>query len=389
VMPPDSFQGRTAQPDTGLRRLRLYAFLLLDSLCKLVPAPRKPVAVIVRLDAIGDFFMWMQSGAVDISAHVRDSRRRAVLLANSVWADYARRTGLWDEVVALEPKRLMTNPWYRLRCLIRIRKLGAQLLIQPRPARILLQEDAIARVCGAACRVGNTGTRINMSTSLRALGNRFYDRLIRVDEDTAVHETARNHQFVQALTGRPPTAYEFPTVSGEARNRIVVALGAGESGRVWPVDKLARLVEHLRSKHRGMQIALLGLGRDLPAAQRLTELLGGDIDNRVGTTSLDQYVALIASSLLVICNDSSAYHIAMAYRRTVLCFLGGGHYGWFAPYPSSNDSRARAIVLSVPMDCFWCNWHCKYPRSEQGALRCVASISVEAAIAAAEGLLAH
>jgi ADP-heptose:LPS heptosyltransferase len=119
----------------------------------------------------------------------------------------------------------------------------------------------------------------------------------------------------------------------------------------------------------------------------MLEIVGGGVQNLVGKTALHEFVDAIAAAALVICNDSSAFHIAMALQKRVICILGGGHFGWFAPYPPGHPSSPTARVLSYPMECFWCNWVCKYPRGSGGAFRCVDSIPVRAAIDSLESLL--
>lgn len=360
------------------RAIRICAYLALDSIARFRPTRRGDVVIVLRLDAIGDFFIWMQSGAVEISRYARRDRGRSVLLANSAWAQYAVSTGLWDEVIGVRPTRLMRNPVYRLRLMWRVRGLGAKLLIQPRSARVFLQEDCIARVASTAHRVGNSGTHLNTTPLLMKVGDRFYDRLIEVNRQRDKHEMTRNEEFVLGLTGWSSTKFDFPLPSDHASSRsIVVVLGAGQAGRVWPLENLAQLLVYVRREYPLMRILVLGTSSDEKAAERLRELAEIDIENQVGATRVGEYVAAIAAARLVICNDTSAYHIAMAFGRRVLCFLGGGHFGWFAPYPPSYSSNA--IVLSTPMECFWCNWECRYPREAGGAFRCVASIPVEAA----------
>jgi ADP-heptose:LPS heptosyltransferase len=369
-----------------LRWLKIVAYLSLDSLL-CIPVRRKPLVLIVRLDGIGDFFLWLQSGAVDITRFAAEGHGRTVLLANQAWSDYARGLGVWDEVLDLQPERFISSLTYRLFHMARIRLLGAALLIQPRAARLLLQEDAIARVSGAICKIGTTGTIVNTDLLMKKWGDSFYDRLLAVSQDRALHETVRNEQFVTGLTGKASRRFTLP----EARHapdaaRIVVALGAGWKGRVWPVEKLASLLRHIVEKRQTPEIVLLGTIGDRELGARLNALVGGGLISKVGDTTLAQYVELIASAGMVICNDSSAYHIAMALSRKTICFLGGGHYGWFAPYPQPAGAADNARVLSVPMDCFWCNWHCRFPRSVDGAVRCVGAISVESAIGAYEAL---
>ena len=371
-----------------MRSLLLLALYIgLDSLCKLVPVRRRDVVVVVRLDAIGDFFVWMQSGALDVSEYAKRDGRKAVLVANHLWADYARGTRLWDEVLAVDPGRLTRDMWYRLASFVRVRRLGARVLIQPRASRIFRQEDAIARISGADLRIGNAGTLANITPRLRVFGNRFYERLIHVDETGTVHETVRNDQFVFGLTGRHSMPFEFSATAAPPRDpSVVIALGAGHVGRMWPVEKLALLLQHLRSRYPTLRIVLLGTEADLSTGGWLQQLSGGGLEDLVGKTSLQEYVELIAAASLVICNETSAYHIAMSFRRNVVCLLGGGHYGLFAPYPAGRGSD-RAITLNVPMDCFGCNWKCKYPPEPNGAYRCVASISVDSAIRASDEML--
>jgi hypothetical protein len=372
---------------TILAALRSFLFVILDSLCFLMPASKRNVALTVRLDAAGDFFIWLQSGAADIARFARESQRRSVLIANRAWADYARYTGLWDEVIDVEPVQLMRKPLYRLRFLRRVRSLGASLLIQPRAARVFLQEDEIARVSGATVSIANAGTFLNADAFRGWLGDRCYVRTIAVSQDRRVHETARNQEFALALTGQCATQFDLsalhPTRVGKI---VVVAVGAGQIGRVWPMENYAELIKYLKERDPSIDVVLLGAPADALLAERLEAILPGQVRNEVGKTSLREFVDVIAKSQLVICNDSSAFHIAMSLKKKVLCFLGGGHHGWFAPYPEGFSGASTAKVLSVSMNCFWCDWRCKFPRGSGGAYRCVASIPIALAIESLESL---
>jgi len=340
------------------------------------------------LDAVGDFFMWLQSGAGDIARFARESERRTVLVANGVWADYARRIGLWDEVVEVNPVRLMRDPFYRLRLLWHIRSLGASLLIQPRGGRIFLQEDAIARVSGASLRIGMDATPLNTTPFLQWLGNKSYDRLIAVSQGKDVHETVRNDEFVRELTGAESTPVNLHAFHpSETEDRVAVALSAGTMGRVWPMEKLSILIDFISGFRPSWAVTILGTHADVPLAQRLQSLLKRCVEDRVGKTSLSEFIDSLASSTLVVCNDSSAFHIAMALQKRVICFLGGGHFGWFAPYPPDHAGACNARVLSVPLSCYWCNWNCIHPRRERDAFPCVSSIPVQAAIDSLHSLL--
>jgi ADP-heptose:LPS heptosyltransferase len=157
---------------------------------------------------------------------------------------------------------------------------------------------------------------------------------------------------------------------------------------MWPIEKYAQLALHILRTCPGTRIELLGGPRDINLGRRLELIVGEKLIDKIGKTTLEQFVDSIGAADLVITNDSSAYHIAMAFGTKVLCFLGGGHFGWFAPYPATGGRAATARVLYVPMDCYWCNWKCRFPRTADGAVLCVDSISVASAIESLDALLA-
>jgi hypothetical protein len=369
------------------------ALLALDNLCRLGPCKSAGPAVVIRVDAVGDYFLWLRTGAVDVSRYARAQAGRVVLIASPAVAPYARECGLWDEVVALHELRFLFDPIYRLRVLSRIRGLGAALLIQPRASRALWLEDAIARVCNIPRKIASTGTLLRATESQRKRGDRYYGEIIPVDGDASVHESSRNEQFVQALTGHLPTAFEFMRpAEGLTGRTLLVALGAGAPGRVWPIEKLARLLAHVSCTHPGVRMLVTGTKADAAAANRLRKLSGVPFETRVADTSLRQFVDLVAASDLTVCNESAAYHIARAYGRKVVCLLGGGHYGTFVPYPASLPGQKTTTDafkdVSIRLSCFGCNWRCVHARSANGAYKCVDEITAEAAIAAVDELLA-
>lgn len=71
---------------------------------------------------------------------------------------------------------------------------------------------------------------------------------------------------------------------------------------------------------------------------------------------LPAFVDLVAKAGIVVTAESSAAHIATALDKTALILIGGGHYGWFAPWRRSD----KQIWLSNKLPCFDCNWRCPY-----------------------------
>ncbi len=366
--------------------------LVLDRLCMLIPRTQRNLAVVVRLDAIGDYFLWLRTGAVDVSVYAKAAAGKVALLTSPAVAPFARETGLWDEVLELSEYRFGFDPLYRLRMMSRIRRLGGRLLIQARASRALWMEDAIARASGISGSIGSSGTLLRATELQRQRGNRHYARLISVDPDLHTHESLRNAQFTEGLTGHMPTPFRFETPDRRLQGgHILVALGAGDRGRVWPIEKLARALAHIDAVHPGVAIIVAGTTVDSADVQQLKALSDVPFQSQVGGTSLKKFVELVATSRLVLCNESAAYHIAMTYQRDIVCLLGGGHFGTFVPYPEVFPGEMtrcnRAADVAIPMDCFGCNWRCIYPRSESGTYRCIDQLPVESVTAAVDSLL--
>lgn len=94
----------------------------------------------------------------------------------------------------------------------------------------------------------------------------------------------------------------------------------------------------------------------------------------------DDFVAAIATARLVLTVDSAAAHIRTALDRPAVIIVGGGHFGWFAPW----GDGVRQRWVAHRLDCYGCNWDCRRPTVE-----CIDHIGPEAVAAAIKEVLAH
>ena len=94
--------------------------------------------------------------------------------------------------------------------------------------------------------------------------------------------------------------------------------------------------------------------------------------------NLPAFVDVAAKAALVVTAESSAAHIATALDKPALIVIGGGHYGWFAPWRRSD----KQVWLTNKLPCFDCNWRCRYP--EPFCITGLTAAQVEAALPVAE-----
>jgi ADP-heptose:LPS heptosyltransferase len=153
-------------------------------------------------------------------------------------------------------------------------------------------------------------------------------------------------------------------------NYYVVCPGSGskKSSKCWPTEKYASLMHKLDKL--GYVAVLCGSGKEIKIAKDIIQkssLL--KVIDLTGKTTLMDLAYVLKSARMLISNDSSAAHVANAVGTTAIVILGGAEYGRFFPYP---DQQYIHPVIKKGMDCFYCNWICKYD-----TYKCIKDIPIE------------
>jgi ADP-heptose:LPS heptosyltransferase len=361
--------------------LRLWLFFLLNELIRLlIPRRRNSATLVIRLDAIGDFIIWLGSGADQIAKLARQ-QGRSVLLAGSDWADFARSLQLFDEVWPVETARFERRPCYRFLLQTRIRRAGFSIVIQPKAARNFLLEDSVIRVSGAESVTGAAGSKCNIASYLKRISDRWYTRLVDALPASS-HESEKNRAFCRAVTGAEAgvVSLDFdPSIAprlGVTQDYFLIAPGAGHAGRRWPVARFVDIAMRLQLR-TGLLCVVVGGAEDKPLAEAIRDTLGSRCRDLAGKTTLMETGALLKNARLAIANESAVAHFATLLGTRAVVLLGGGHFGRFMPYGKDVDAAIRPIVVFQSMDCYGCNWQCCFPVANGGTFPCVERISVE------------
>lgn len=343
-------------------------------------------ALIVRVDNIGDFVLWMPSAKILCDRMLWKYRR--ILVCNKTCVDLAQASGLFEDVVGVDLGRLVRDLRYRCWLLRKISGLGAQLAIQPTYSRAFLTGDSLIRASGAKRRIGSAGDLSNIGPWRKAISDRWYTSLVPASSRLLM-ELERNAEFLRGL-GIPQARAEIPTLprlaslsSGKrlCSQYFVLFPGASSNIKQWPVESFAATAKHVLKKF-GWTAVACGSPSERKLSGQLVRLVD---DSRMldfsGVTSLAELVEVLRGACLVVSNDTAAIHIAAGVGVPSVCILGGGHYGRFLPYP-----RYLTGVKPVPvvrrMSCFNCNWQCKWSLMDSEPYPCVREIGVNEVIAA-------
>ena len=338
--------------------------------------------LIVRLDAIGDFVLWLDS-AMKLRRLFPSDRYRITLLGNHLWTSLAERLSFFDEVLSMERPRFLYEPSYRYQLLRKMRMAGFNIVIQPTFSREFLYGDSVVRFCGAKKRIGSEGDLSNIFPFLKRVSDNWYTWLVPASKKPLM-ELERNAEFLRGLglgdfrAGIPELPnLGSPTKETDQSKYYVLFPGAGKTEKIWPKEKFRELAERIFHATGWVGVVCGG-----PEEEHIGEFLSKNgkipLRNLVGRTSLEELVGVIAKACLLIGNDTSAIHIAAAVSTPSVCILGGGQYGRFLPYRVEKETTGNLPVpFFYKMDCFFCNWRCIFNIQRGDPAPCISKITVD------------
>ena len=246
-------------------------------------------------------------------------------------------------------------------------------------------EDFFIRNTNAFEKIGYKNNTIN------TIGDKYYTKLI--SSDGSIMELQRNAHFVRQtfnpnfISHLPSILFPLPdtkTLTG-IEQYAVFFIGAGNPLRSWPIEKFRQLVDYINHN----TIVFCGSNSEKSVFEdHCFKSSSKKIVTLFGQTTLIELISVIANAELVISNDTSAAHIAVATRTPSVVLLGGGDGGQFHPYQaesiSDSDKSILPLLVSVSdHSCFNCGWKCKYPL-KNGRWKCVADIQVSDVIEAVQ-----
>lgn len=156
---------------------------------------------------------------------------------------------------------------------------------------------------------------------------------------------------------------------------ITIAPLSREDNKSWDLENYKALVEKLS---KNFIIYLIGTSSQ---KKRLDELKNKNenIINTAGIVELNEIPTLLKKSVLYIGNDSGITHLAIKLNVPTIAIIGGGGYGRFFPIPFNN---LNVIYLYHYIDCFGCDWICKYDEKY-----CLTKIELDEALQSIEIIL--
>ena len=146
-------------------------------------------------------------------------------------------------------------------------------------------------------------------------------------------------------------------------NYICIITDASQRYKIYPQEKWQKLLNMLPKDWKVVQLGI----RKMP-------LFHPNLIDLTGKTTLKEAMQIVTNAKLVIGNDTGLMHFAYLSGVPTVCILGGGHFGRLLPWKEFED---KVKPVYKKMDCFCCNWQCKYLETSYKAYPCIEKIEPE------------
>jgi heptosyltransferase-2 len=176
------------------------------------------------------------------------------------------------------------------------------------------------------------------------------------------------------------------TVDGQARSATLRKLGlnpkqpaaalcpGAEYGpaKRWPARHFANLGRQLAA--RGLAVWIVGSANDIALGVQVAQLSDGACLNLCGKTTLDEAIDVLASTQIVVSNDSGLMHVAAALGKPLIALYGSSSPAFTPPL----SEHARILKLELPCS------PCFQRQCPLGHFNCMTQLTPERVFAAIE-----
>ena len=353
----------------SLKRKIWHGLLYAMAVRRRLPAGRPLRSVgIFKVDRLGDFVLAL--GAIRaVTEHY--GSENCVLIVSGYAEGLARREFPACEIVVLNAdfgKLEEGMKYLRTKREHLVFKLGVERLVCLRHHRSPYIDLALAAIPSAHT------TGLEHTSLAQFAGEIFLSRLKfdcvvpvpRIAEKGECLELAANRSVASDFIGRELVPADcipklhFPSANA-GKPYMLLSPFTSMPVKDPPPRLLAETIQLVQASG-GISIRIVVAPADINRAAALAatfEKTGARDVTVVTTPTLDDLLTQLAGATVCLVPDTATVHLAAALDRPLLCFLGGGHYGWFGPWQNSDKQRWRTNFV----DCFGCNWHCRHPEA--------------------------
>ncbi|ACM93569.1 heptosyltransferase family [Nautilia profundicola AmH] len=318
--------------------IKYILFNIIDKLIRKNSKVKEKTILLIRLDAIGDYVLFRNFIEVLKNEY---KNYKITLVGNVAWKAIAEEfdSEFIDKFIGIDRVKFGKNIVYRYKKLKEITKQDYEIVINPIYSRTFLFDDNIVKVVNAKEKIGSNGDLSNIRKWQKNISDKYYTKLLPAKNEI-MFEFYRNKEFFENLLNkkidikRPIIKLKEKILSFKLPNNYAILfIGASADFRKWSIENFVEIGKYLKDKYN-YEIVVCGGPTDIEEAKKFKNLANYDYIDMVGKTSLIDFLYIIYNGNLMIANETSAPHFAVALEMTnIFVISNGNHFGRFTPYP--------------------------------------------------------
>ena len=318
----------------------------------------------LRTDSIGDNVL-----AASMLHYVRQrfKHNRITVVCQDKVAELYETCPFIDEIFTFNYRRLCNDVTYRNDIIDKIRLLKVDCVLNSVYSRDGVNE-LLATSAQASELIGLDGDLCNISQEQLENNRCAYTQLI-PSEGEWKHELERHKDFLLGLNipvnqlhpvvwtneNDGDTTTSLLALHGYDPSRtIIMFAGARSELRVYNYYGEA-LAQVCNESDYG--VIAVGVADEFELNQKQLDKIGVKTLNLCGKLTIRQLSALVSKCALTVGAETGTAHLACAVGTPNVVLIGGGHFGRFMPY------SPLTTLVCLPLECFHCNWRCRYSRT--------------------------
>ncbi|NWF98010.1 MAG: glycosyltransferase [Nitrospirae bacterium] len=333
----------------------------------------------IRTDAIGDAVL-----SASMLPFIREKYPEAniTVVCQKHLAEIYEPSPFIDRTIVFDKKLLFDDKNYLKAILREIQDINADIafnsVYSPEPVTDILTIGSVAKE-----KIGLEGDLSNIPADFREKSIKQYTKLIK-SEGIFKNELERHRDFLKGIdinsTDLKPVIWLTEEDEKYADNFFKIRNIVPEKTIILSscAQFIIKYYQHYGialskiCKENDFTVVAVGADHERERNQYNLNMIGARTINLCGQTTIGQTAALVKRSRLSVGADSAINHIACAVGTPNVVVLGGGHFGRFFPY------SPLTTVICRPMQCYQCNWSCKFPRPY--CIQNISSMSLSEAI---------
>ena len=323
--------------------IKFVIYLAIQSLVKPSKEIKPKSLLLIRLDAIGDYVLFRNFIEV-LKKSEKYKEYKITLLGNIAWKDLSEELDreFVDEFIWLDRNKFNKDLVYRYKKLREITTKGYEVVLSPVYSREFFYTDTIVKLVHANEKIGSVGDLSNITKWLKKKSDKYYSKLIDARSEI-MFEFYRNKEFFEKLLNQKIDLHKPHIDIKKIKQKnfsfklpqryAILFIGASANFKKWNIESFAKVGMWLKRKY-DYEIVLCGANSDRDDALKFRKYFVGEYLDLVGKTSLVELLYVIYNADLMISNDTSVPHLAVALgKKNIFVIYNGNHYGRFVPYP--------------------------------------------------------